>query len=165
MGRGSRPTNLMAGQTTAYSRRSRKRRIVMIAWLRKQFSVPRFSVLREDRYLDRSEDAFPWQIGRTRMCSQASSLNHPITRKSCVLGTPIRARESGPPCSRRIRLFRFDDFGQLIRFGLIANEVRILFSAVIVKFEGSEVIGIFDKQFQGHGSVLALSQRVAQNIP
>src|SRR5579864_19407 len=59
---------------------------------------------------------------------------------------------------------RPNDFAQPVGLRLIANQMGILFSPVIVQIKRAEIVGVLDQQLQWLRTVLALRQRIAKNL-
>ena len=58
----------------------------------------------------------------------------------------------------------FEDFGQQVWFGVVADQVGVQFAAVVVEFVGLEIVGIFDQEFDRGGGVLSTFEGIAENI-
>jgi hypothetical protein len=54
-----------------------------------------------------------------------------------------------------LKLTRGNNFGQHIRLGFVAHQMRILFAAVIVELVGDEIICVLDQQLERVGGIFS----------
>src|SRR5580658_264894 len=63
-----------------------------------------------------------------------------------------------------LNLLCFQDFGQQVGLGVVAVLVGIFVATVIVDFVGLVVVGVFDQQLDGRGTVLCGFQSFAKHV-